>query len=207
MRPAPTASGTVGIEMPAEERDRLLGEHFKSSDTNQDGLLSRDEFTVFAKYLEAAATAISAASAPPGDSSSVPTLDEPDVAERIRRPTLFEKFDVNNDARLDFDEVRVGLIALFSEMNMSTEWITDSWIKEKFASADVNNDQTLSQDEFQAFCDEVAAFVCHLGVACTGEAAPAPTEAAASVSSDAAAASSVAVTSEPEGTKGSCSVM
>lgn len=87
------------------------------------------------------------------------------------RQALFWKYDVNNDHKLDVNEAVELLKAVCADNDLTTNWITPKMIAAQFRAAvgdstprdSEDQEVTLTQEQFQAFCKTIVNFMSHLG--------------------------------------------
>jgi len=147
----------LGLEMTSDAHAELVNDRFDVADANNDGRLSKEEFHVFVSQLEALASTLGAAGCG-GKTAQTPAVDLADPA------SLFSRFDVNSDARLDLGEAEVMLKQLLAECSLDTAWVTQEWLAQQFKLYDSDGDaQTLTEDEFRRFSETLSSWIAHLG--------------------------------------------
>ena len=78
---------------------------------------------------------------------------------------------MNNDHQLDLDEAVELLKAVCADYDLTTEWITPEMMAAQFQAAmggsaprdGASTAVTLTQEQFQSFCQTVMNFMAHLG--------------------------------------------
>ena len=172
------------LEMTQAQRDQLLNEHFDAADKNRDSVLTLDEFRDFAALLDTAASAL-AGTGTAADAAAPDLLQKYAKLRREKKPRgdqegsllvdtqgrarmeLFDRFDVNHDHKLDIEEAGTLLRSVLAEMGLSSGWVTTAWLKECLLTlTDKDGDTTtLTQDEYQRFCEKIGEWLPMLGAA------------------------------------------
>lgn len=121
-----------------EDIERKVNAYFDKSDTNGDGVLSRQEFDKFCAVLDGVSTVLGAGGSKKSTTTTV-TLNlgrsaptpEPEQWQSLDH---FRRFDVNNDARIDVSEATTLITQMVAKMGLTTDWITPKFVTEQARS-------------------------------------------------------------------------
>tara|TARA_B110001452_G_scaffold229606_1_gene205554 strand:- start:1059 stop:1781 length:723 start_codon:yes stop_codon:yes gene_type:complete len=164
----------LDLTLSAAEHDNLINTQFAEADKNNDGTLSYDEFVQFADQLDQLSSSLggSVDKSAEATGTEVPRGNINAKYNKSMKSSMvdaFHEFDTNQDKRLDVSEAEQLLKTKLSEWDITTEWVTQDWIRQQFRSVtgegdgDKTGDVALDAEEFQVFIKQIMNFVCHLG--------------------------------------------